>query len=358
MTDERPRRSRRVAAPRNDGGGPVAPPSTGSGDTPAPRPAPATDGGVTIRRVGSDGTLLGTTAPGAATPPASKPASTPASKPAPAPAPTAKSAPKAAERSTPSPKPTPAPKPARARTPKPVAAPKPAPRPDTSVAGRARTEALELSPAAPVRTVTAAADTDPGSSPVATTGAPEVVATGTPPVVATGTPEVVAGKPAQLDAPLGKVAGDAPLETKPTAKPQRSAKHELVDDARRQRRTARKRRTKRHPGRGVFGGVLVGAGVAAMLVLYGFLPLGEATLAVPVAVFAVVGFLIGTRGPTRGRRPATATMHVPDSPTLTGITPITPLTTTSTADPDAHRMSGSEDLGTVFGPTGHDDDDV
>ena len=65
---------------------------------------------------------------------------------------------------------------------------------------------------------------------------------------------------------------------------------------------------KRHPIRGFFAGVLVGLGVAILLLIYGKLTTssGWPALAI-VGAFAVIGILAGLFGPTRGRRSATAT---------------------------------------------------
>jgi hypothetical protein len=60
---------------------------------------------------------------------------------------------------------------------------------------------------------------------------------------------------------------------------------------------------RRHPGLGALGGLLLGAGAALWLVLYGRLALGTwAPLLVPLAG-AIAGFAWGTWGPVRGTRP-------------------------------------------------------
>ena len=66
-------------------------------------------------------------------------------------------------------------------------------------------------------------------------------------------------------------------------------------------------RRKRHPIRGFFAGVLIGLGVAILLLIYGKLTTesGWPALAI-VGGFALLGILAGLFGPTRGRRSASA----------------------------------------------------
>jgi VIT1/CCC1 family predicted Fe2+/Mn2+ transporter len=59
----------------------------------------------------------------------------------------------------------------------------------------------------------------------------------------------------------------------------------------------------RHPFVGLIGGLLLGCGVAILLITYAIVPLGVATPYVVIALFVVLGLLWGLFAPTRGRRP-------------------------------------------------------
>jgi hypothetical protein len=58
----------------------------------------------------------------------------------------------------------------------------------------------------------------------------------------------------------------------------------------------------RHPFRGFFGGLLLGLGVALLLIFAGFAPMGELTPWIILVLGVVVGLLVAFAGPTRGRR--------------------------------------------------------
>jgi hypothetical protein len=58
----------------------------------------------------------------------------------------------------------------------------------------------------------------------------------------------------------------------------------------------------RHPFRGFFGGLLLGLGVALLLVFVGFVPMGELTPWVMIGLGIAVGLAVALAGPTRGRR--------------------------------------------------------
>jgi hypothetical protein len=58
---------------------------------------------------------------------------------------------------------------------------------------------------------------------------------------------------------------------------------------------------KRHPIRGFIFGLLLGLGVAMVLISYSIIPLGIATPWVVIAAGAIVGLLLGLFGPPRGR---------------------------------------------------------
>jgi len=61
---------------------------------------------------------------------------------------------------------------------------------------------------------------------------------------------------------------------------------------------------RRHPGRGIFAGLLLGLGLALLLFTYAKIAIG--TLAFPLVILAgiVVGLLIGILAPARGGRRA------------------------------------------------------
>lgn len=60
-------------------------------------------------------------------------------------------------------------------------------------------------------------------------------------------------------------------------------------------------RRRSHPFIGLIGGLLLGLGVALLLISYSLAPLGVATPWVTIAVFVILGLLWGLFGPTRGR---------------------------------------------------------
>lgn len=58
---------------------------------------------------------------------------------------------------------------------------------------------------------------------------------------------------------------------------------------------------RRHPIRGLLGGLLVGIGLSLLLVIYGTAPLGAATVLVVVLLFAAIGTAAAWFLPTRSR---------------------------------------------------------
>lgn len=56
---------------------------------------------------------------------------------------------------------------------------------------------------------------------------------------------------------------------------------------------------RRHPVRGFFGGLLVGLGLALLLLSYSVVPFGGATPWVMIGVLTVLGLLWGLFGPRR-----------------------------------------------------------
>ena len=66
----------------------------------------------------------------------------------------------------------------------------------------------------------------------------------------------------------------------------------------------------RHPLLGLIGGLLLGLGVALLLISYALAPLGVATPWVTIVVFAILGLLWGLFAPTRGRRSADVDVQV------------------------------------------------
>jgi hypothetical protein len=57
---------------------------------------------------------------------------------------------------------------------------------------------------------------------------------------------------------------------------------------------------KHHPIRGGLGGLLMGAGIALLLIVYGSAPFGVATLWIPPLVLLILGVVWGMVAPTRG----------------------------------------------------------
>ena len=54
-----------------------------------------------------------------------------------------------------------------------------------------------------------------------------------------------------------------------------------------------------HPIRGAIGGLLVGLGVAVLLIIYGKVWFGRASVWIPLPIFLALGVLLGLVGPTR-----------------------------------------------------------
>jgi hypothetical protein len=57
---------------------------------------------------------------------------------------------------------------------------------------------------------------------------------------------------------------------------------------------------KHHPIRGALGGLLMGVGIALLLIVYGSAPFGVATLWIPPLVLLILGVIWGMVGPTKG----------------------------------------------------------
>lgn len=58
---------------------------------------------------------------------------------------------------------------------------------------------------------------------------------------------------------------------------------------------------RRHPIRGLLGGLLVGLGLSILLVIYGTAPMGPATVLVVVLLFAAIGAAAAWFLPVRSR---------------------------------------------------------
>lgn len=56
----------------------------------------------------------------------------------------------------------------------------------------------------------------------------------------------------------------------------------------------------RHPIRGLLGGLVLGIGLALVMVQAGFVPLGEATVIVVLVVSLLLGLLVSLLAPARG----------------------------------------------------------
>lgn len=80
---------------------------------------------------------------------------------------------------------------------------------------------------------------------------------------------------------------------------------------------------RRHPIRGLLGGVLIGLGLAILLVIYGAAPLGRWTVIALILLFAVIGTAAAWVLPARSRPVVVA-----------GAAPATVQTTTRYDDPD------------------------
>jgi hypothetical protein len=63
-------------------------------------------------------------------------------------------------------------------------------------------------------------------------------------------------------------------------------------------------RRRSHPFIGLIGGLLLGVGVALLMISYSVVPLGVATPWLVIALFVILGLLWGLFGPTRGGRRA------------------------------------------------------
>jgi hypothetical protein len=64
---------------------------------------------------------------------------------------------------------------------------------------------------------------------------------------------------------------------------------------------------RRHPIRGLIGGLLIGLGLSILLVIYGAAPLGSWTVIVIVLLFAVIGTAAAWLLPARSRPAVVAT---------------------------------------------------
>ena len=64
---------------------------------------------------------------------------------------------------------------------------------------------------------------------------------------------------------------------------------------------------RRHPIRGLLGGVLIGIGLAILLVIYGAAPLGSWTVIALILLFAVIGVAAAWLLPARSRPVVVAT---------------------------------------------------
>lgn len=80
---------------------------------------------------------------------------------------------------------------------------------------------------------------------------------------------------------------------------------------------------RRHPLRGLLGGLLIGIGLSILLVIYGAAPLGAWTVIALILLFAVIGVAAAWLLPARSR-PVVATTAAP----------ATVQTTTRYDDPD------------------------
>jgi hypothetical protein len=60
---------------------------------------------------------------------------------------------------------------------------------------------------------------------------------------------------------------------------------------------------RRHPVLGIFGGALVGIGVALLLIMFSVAPVADLTVVVVVVFFAILGLLYALLIPPRARVP-------------------------------------------------------
>ncbi len=75
---------------------------------------------------------------------------------------------------------------------------------------------------------------------------------------------------------------------------------------------------KRHPVRGVIGGILLGLGVTILLLSYAKAPFGDATIWLPLVVFVVVGLVVSLAVPARGVAGAPPVSPGPGAPESDG----------------------------------------
>jgi len=66
--------------------------------------------------------------------------------------------------------------------------------------------------------------------------------------------------------------------------------------------TTQSMRVKRHPIRGILSGLLLGLGMALLVMVFGKAPFATLTPYVCIAAGIVAGLAMGLGGPTRGRR--------------------------------------------------------
>ena len=64
---------------------------------------------------------------------------------------------------------------------------------------------------------------------------------------------------------------------------------------------------RRHPVRGALGGLLIGIGLALLVVMLGLAPLGELTVVVIVVAFVAIGLVLSWVLPPRDAGPPPAT---------------------------------------------------
>lgn len=95
---------------------------------------------------------------------------------------------------------------------------------------------------------------------------------------------------------------------------------------------------RRHPIRGLFGGLLLGIGLALMLVQLAVVPLGEATVLAVISVCALIGLSAAWLLPAR-RTAATAARQSMGEPMAPAAQQPPPATPSPPADPDAPTES-------------------
>ena len=89
---------------------------------------------------------------------------------------------------------------------------------------------------------------------------------------------------------------------------------------------------RRHPIRGLLGGLCAGIGATLLLITYAKAPFGEATGWVPLVVLLVVGLLIGLFAPPRGGGAADHVGETPVPPPHSNVTTTEPEAPTPPAD--------------------------